>query len=35
MELIEGDRIIYESSQYFITYVIEKSGGTIYKQEIQ
>lgn len=31
MELIEGDRIIYESSQYFITYVIEKSGGTIYK----
>lgn len=31
MELIVGDRIIYESSQYFITYVIEKAGSIIYK----
>ena len=31
MELIEGDRIIYEGSQYFITYIIKNSGSTIYR----
>lgn len=31
MELIEGDRIIYEGSQYFITYVIKNSGSTMYR----
>lgn len=31
MELIVGDRIIYESSQYFITYIIKNSGSTIYR----
>ena len=34
MELIEGDRIIYEGSQYFITYIIKNSGSTIYSQII-
>lgn len=31
MEIIVGDRIIYEGSQYFITYVIENSGSKIYR----